>query len=115
VSTVEARLADVLRVGSEIAVGLLAIGIVLMVARGLSPLDLPPAFAVERLVEDLVTLHPAGFLWLGTIAIMALPVVRLVVAAWSFVESGERSRAAISLGTLAIIGAGVVLGLAGRS
>jgi uncharacterized membrane protein len=112
---VEARLARVLSVGSRIAVGLLAIGIVLMIGRGLSPLDLPPALALDRLVSDLVTLHPAGFLWLGAVAIMALPIIRLVVAGASFWQTGERSRALLAAGTLTIIAIGVVLGLSGRT
>ncbi|MCI0344734.1 MAG: DUF1634 domain-containing protein [Chloroflexi bacterium] len=111
--TVEARLAAVLGVGSRIAVAILAVGIALMVGRGLSPLDVPPALAVERLLRDLVTLHPAGYLWLGAIALMSLPIVRLVVAIWAFWTAGERPRAGIGVATLVVIAAGIVLGLAG--
>ena len=112
-TSIESRLARLLFRGSLVAVGLLVIGIVLMIAGGLSPLDVPPALAVERLLGDLVTLHPAGYVWLGAIAILSLPILRLLVAVATFWGSGERNHAAIGVATLAVIGAGIVLGLAG--
>ena len=112
--TIEARLARVLSRGSALAVGLLSVGIVLMLAHGLSPLDVPPALAVGRLVDDLVTLHPAGYLWLGAIAVLSLPIVRLIVAVAAFWTAGERPRAAIGVATMAVIAAGVILGLGGK-
>ena len=111
--TTEARLGLLLFRGSLVAVGLLSVGIVLMVARGLSPLDVPPALALDRLVGDLLTLHPAGYLWLGAIAVLSLPILRLLVAVAVFWREGERNRAAIGLATLAVIAVGIVLGLAG--
>jgi uncharacterized membrane protein len=111
--TTEARLGRLLFRGSLVAVGLLSVGIVLMVGRGFSPLDVPPALALDRLVGDLVTLHPAGYLWLGAIAVLSLPILRLLVAVVVFWRDGERNRAAIGAATLAVIAAGIALGLAG--
>ena len=111
--TIEGRIARLLSRGSLVAVGLLSFGIVLMIGRGLSPLDVPPALALGRLVDDLVTLHPAGYLWLGAIAVLSLPILRLALAVVAYWAAGERTRAAIGVATLAVIAAGVVLGLAG--
>jgi uncharacterized membrane protein len=111
--TIESRLGRLLFRGSLVAVGLLGIGLVLMIASGVSPLDVPPALALDRLLSDLVTLHPAGYVWLGAIAILSLPILRLFVAVLTFWSSGERNHAAIGVATLAVIATGVVLGLAG--
>lgn len=113
--TIEETLGRLLFRGSLVAVGLLSIGIVLMVADDVSPLDVPPALALDRLLNDLVTLHPAGYVWLGAIAILSLPILRLLVAVATFLAAGERNHAAIGIATLAIIATGIVLGLAGGS
>jgi uncharacterized membrane protein len=108
----EARLAWLLSRGAMLAVGLLVVGIVLMLARGLTPLDLPPRLGPGQLIDDLKTLHPAGFLWLGTIVLLATPVARLVVAVAGLAGLGDRSRIAVGLATLGLIALGVVVGLA---
>jgi uncharacterized membrane protein len=111
-AALEARLAWLLSRGAVLAVGLLVVGIVLMLVRGLTPLDLPPALGPGQLVDDLVTLHPAGFLWLGTIVLLATPVARLAVAVAGFARLGDRSRIVLGLATLGLIALGVVVGLA---
>ena len=111
----ESRIARVLARGSAVAVGLLGTGVVLMVVRGVSPLDVAPALGAARLALDLLTLHPAGFLWLGAIAVFCLPVARLLVAVPGFWRAGERARAIIGAATLAVIAAGVIIGLSGRA
>lgn len=108
----EARLARLLSRGAVLAVALLVVGMLLMVVRGLSPLDLPPRLGLAQLVGDIVTLHPAGFLWLGTIALLATPVARLVVAVAGLAGMGDRSRVAIGSLTLGLIALGVIVGLA---
>jgi uncharacterized membrane protein len=112
-TTIEARLGRLLFRGSLVAVGLLSIGIVLMVVGGVSPLDVPPNLALDRLVNDIVTLHPAGYVWLGAIAVLSLPILRLLVAVVAFWGTGERNQAVIGVATLAVIATGIILGLAG--
>jgi len=111
---IESRLARLMARGSVLAVGLLAIGIALMVARGISPLDAAPSLDPGRLVADLAALHPAGYLWLGAIAILGLPIARLALSVVVFAGSGERRSAIVGLATLTVILGGVVVGLAGR-
>ncbi len=60
-----------------------------------------------RLVADLVALSPAGFLWLGVIAVIATPISRVVGAAFGFARAGDRLLVAVALGILVVIAVGV--------
>jgi uncharacterized membrane protein len=110
-STVEARIARILAVGTRVAVALLAVGSVLLVAGGTSPLapgwtPLDPA----SLPADLVALRPTAFLWLGLIATIATPLLRVGAATWGFGRAGERRLAALGLAVLVVIALAVVAG-----
>src|SRR4029079_14100807 len=63
-----------------VSVGLLAVGFALMIANGISPLDAGPPLDIATLGAQLVALDPAGFLWLGLLAVIAAPVGRGSVA-----------------------------------
>ena len=108
----ERSVARVLTRGSAIVVVVLGIGVALMVGAGISPLAAAPALDPATLAADLVALRPAAFLWLGAIGVLGLPVARLVVAIVGFARRGETSIAAVGAGTIGVIAAGVVLGLA---
>ena len=96
------------------AVGLLTIGVVLMLLAGISPLAVGPPFDLAQLVPDLRALEPAGFLWLGLLAVIATPLSRVLGAAIGFVKRGEPLMAAISVAILVVIGISILAALGTR-
>jgi uncharacterized membrane protein len=90
-----------------VAVGLLSIGVVLMIANGISPLSVGPGLDLATLGAQLRAGQPAAFLWLGIIAVVATPIGRVIVAAVSFARDAEWLMVGIALGILAIIVVGV--------
>ena len=112
-SSVETRIARILTIGTRAAVALLAVGSVLMLAEGISPLtpDWPP-LDLASLPADLVALQPTAFLWLGLMATIATPLLRVAVSTWSFGRAGERRLAGLGVAVLVVIALAVVAGLA---
>ena len=96
-----------------IAVGLLSVGVLLLLAAGISPLAGGPQLDPTRILADLGSLSPAAFLWLGILAVIATPISRVVVAAIGFARLGDRWMVGVSLGILAVIALGIVSGIAG--
>ena len=96
-----------------VAVGLLSLGVVLLLAAGISPLAGGPPLDAGGVLADLSALAPAAFLWLGIIVVIATPISRVIVAAIGFARLGDRWMVAISLGILAVIALGIALGTAG--
>ncbi len=111
----EGRIARILRVGTYGAVTLIAIGVVAILATGRSPLDAAPPLEPGRLVGDLVALRPEAFLWLGLIAVLATPAVRVGVSVVGFWRAGDRAMATVAILVLVVILLGVVIGIAGPS
>ena len=108
---VEARIARLLTLGTRVAVGLLAVGSILLIAGGGSPLDADwPPLDLAALPADLAALHPAAYLWLGLVAMIATPLLRVTVATGGFARAGERRLAALGAGVLVIIGLAVLAG-----
>jgi uncharacterized membrane protein len=95
-----------------VAVGLLGVGVVIMIASGISPLDGGPRLDPGALVGDLGRLAPAAFLWLGLVAVIATPVSRVVAAAVSSARTGDRWLLAVSVAILVVLAAAVASGLA---
>jgi uncharacterized membrane protein len=112
-NAIDARIARILAVGTRIAVALLAIGSVLLVAGGTSPLagGWPPLH-VASLPADLLALQPAAYLWLGLIATIATPLLRVAASTWSFGRMGEWRMAALGAAVLVVIALAIVAGLA---
>jgi uncharacterized membrane protein len=110
----ERRLGRLLTAVTYVAVGLLTIGVVLMLLAGISPLAVGPPFDPAQLVPDLRALEPAGFLWLGLLAVIATPLSRVVGAAIGFVKRGEPLMAAISVAILVVIGISILAALGTR-
>jgi uncharacterized membrane protein len=112
-NSIDARIARILAVGTRVAVAFLAVGSILLVAGGTSPLagGWPP-LDVASLPADLLALQPAAFLWLGLIATIATPLLRVAASTWSFGRVGERRMAALGAAVLVVIGLAVVAGLA---
>jgi len=73
-SRLERTVGFVLAVGSAVSVGLLTLGIVAMGASQIGPLTDPfPRFDLARIPADLAAIEPAGFLWLGLLAVILTP------------------------------------------
>lgn len=109
----DGRVARLLRLGTYLAVALIAIGVVLMLATGRSPLDIAPAFEPARLIADLVGLQPAGFLWLGLVVVLLTPAARVAVSGLGYARAGDRSMALIAGLVLVVILTGVLIGTPG--
>lgn len=95
-----------------VAVALLSVGVLLMLAAGISPLAGGPPLDPSHLLADLAALEPAAFLWLGILAVIATPISRVIVAAVGFVRLGDRWMVVISLGILAVIALAIASALA---
>ena len=109
-AAVEGWIARVLRVGTLLSVGFLAIGVVLMSLVGWSPLDATwPALDLGRIPGDLLALRPEGFLWLGLLATLSTPLLRVAASIVGFLGAGERRMAGLGTGVLVIIALAVVV------
>jgi uncharacterized membrane protein len=94
-----------------VAVALLAIGVVLMLGHGISPLSRGPRLDVGRLAGDLAGLAPHGFLWLGLLVVIAMPVSRVVAATVGYARAGDRSMVVVAVAILAVIALSVATAL----
>ena len=94
-----------------VSVGLLSIGVVLMVADGISPTSGGPPLDLPSLGAGLVALDPAAFLWLGMLAVVAAPIGRVVVAAVAYARESDWLMLAVSIGILLVIAVGVLSAL----
>jgi uncharacterized membrane protein len=109
VAAIERRIAAILSVGGKLAIGLMAVGVVLLLAAGRSPLEVPwPTMDVRRLPADLVALRPEGFLWLGLIVTLATPLLRVAASVVGFLAAGERRMAALGAGVLVVLALAVL-------
>ena len=91
-----------------LAVALLAVGVASMVATGISPLDAAPALDAAGLIAAIGGLRPEGVLWLGLMAVIATPIIRVLAAAFAYARGAEWRMVAISIAILAVIATGVV-------
>jgi uncharacterized membrane protein len=109
----ERSIARLLTWGTYLGVAALAIGVVLMLAAGISPLapGFPP-LDIAALPADLLALQPAAFLWAGLLVVIATPPARVAAALVGYAATGERAMALISVGILIVIAAAVVVGVA---
>ena len=115
VQDLDLAIARLLALGTYLSVGLLAVGVVLMAASGISPLDgNAPAFELGRIPADVVALRPVGFLWLGLIAAIATPLVRVMASLVGYVRGGERRMAFIAAAIIVVISIAVVLATRGE-
>jgi uncharacterized membrane protein len=102
--------ARLLSIGTNVAVGILALGVAAMAISGRSPLEVPfPALDLSRIPADLVAVRPEGFLWLGLLAVIVTPTSRVVASLIGFARGDERTMLLISLAILGVIGASVLI------
>jgi len=113
-SVLARRAADERQIGrlivrtTYLAVALLGFGVVSMVAAGISPLDAVPALDPAGLIAAIGGLRPEGVLWLGLMAVIATPIIRVLAAAFAYARGAEWRMVAISIAILAVIATGVV-------
>lgn len=96
-----------------LSVALLVLGVVLLLAAGISPKDGGPGLDPATLLPEVAALGPAGLLWLGLLAVIVTPISRVVAAAVAYGRAGDWSMVGIALGILAIIAVGIATALAG--
>ncbi len=104
----ESALARVLQNGTYGSIALVALGVLLFIGRGSSPLDPGQPLDVERLLDDVVSLRAEGFLWLGILGIMVTPGLRVAGALIGFVRRGERTMALVAFLILLVVAVGVI-------
>ena len=90
-----------------VSVGLLAIGVGLMVAHGISPTLGGPALDAPTLGARIVGLDASGFLWLGLLAVIAAPIGRVIVAGVAYARDADWLMVGVAIGILLVIGVGV--------
>ena len=105
----ERTIARLLTGGTYLSIGLLTIGLGLMLATGIDPLSDGPAFDPARIVPDVLALRPAGFIWLGLLAVVATPAARVATSLVGFARSGERPMVAVAALILFVIAVSVAL------
>ena len=108
----ERTIGRLLIVMTYVAVALLVVGVVLLAAAGISPLSGGPPFDPAAIPAELAAATPAGFLWLGLMAVIATPIVRVIGAAVAYGSTGEWTMVAISAAILVVIAIGIAIALA---
>ena len=103
----EQRIGRLLIATTYVAVGLLLVGVVLMVADGISPLSGGPGLDLATLGTQLLAPDPSAFLWLGLLAVVAAPIGRVIVAGVDYAHRDDWLMVAIAVGILVIIAIGV--------
>ena len=107
----EQVLARVLQVGTYLSISLVAVGVLILLIGGTSPLAGGPPLTLDRIAADVAAGRAAGFLWLGILGIVATPLLRVFGALLGFWRRGERTMAVIALLVLGVVAAGVITGL----
>ena len=90
-----------------VSVGLLVVGVVLLMAAGTSPTSGGPRMDPARLVPDVLGLRPAGFLWLGLVAVIAAPISRVIVALGAYARARDWLMVGVSAAILVVIAVAV--------
>lgn len=111
VRDLEATVGRVLMVATYLGVALIALGAILMVVQGVSPLDRAPSLAPADVFAGFVALRPEGPLAVGLVVLIASPTLRVVSSFIGYLEARERRMALVSLAILGVIVASVVLAL----
>ncbi len=96
-----------------VAIALLVIGVVLMLANGISPLEATPIFDLATLRSSVLALDPAAFLWLGLLAVIAAPIGRVIVAGVAYAADADWLMVGISIAILLVIAIGIGAAVAG--
>ena len=107
---VERTIRDILLAGIAVSVALMAVGLVLGVARGTM---LPRAMvSLSALPAALARLDPAAYVSLGLIVLVATPFVRVVGSLVAFAVERDRAYVLITATVLVVMCLGVLVGRA---
>jgi uncharacterized membrane protein len=90
-----------------VSVALLVVGVALLIVAGISPVSGGPGMDPGRLLSDLVALEPAGFLWLGLLAVIAAPISRVTVALVAYARDDDWLMVGVSTAILLVIAVAV--------
>ena len=107
----EPALARVLQVGTLVSMSLVAIGTLLFIAAGRSPLDPGPDLDLARLPADLVAGSPSAILWLGVLGLLLTPGLRVLGALVGFARAGEWRMVGVAVAIVVVVALGIVAGL----
>ena len=114
VEALEKRIGLALAAATLASMALVAIGVAAMAVTGISPLTRTyPGPDWGRLGSDVAAMRPDGLLWLGLIAVILTPAVRVGASLIGFAAARDGRQVAIALAVLAIMLAGVLLGYGG--
>ncbi len=111
--TLEHSIGRLLTIATLVGVVALALGVVAMMAAGISPLDPAPPSDPGAVLGRIRDLGPTGLLWVGLLVIIATPPLRVAAALVGFASRGERRMALVASAVLAVIAVGIAVGLAG--
>jgi uncharacterized membrane protein len=104
------RISTLLGAGTLAIVITVALGSVLVVASGRTPVvERGPALDLATIPTGLVALRPDGWLWLGVLLTVTLPILRVLLALVGFVRNGELRLAAVSVATLSVLAVSVLI------
>ncbi len=107
----ERRVGIVLAAATLAGTALLGLGVAAMLLAGRPPLaEHYPAFDPARLGPDLVALSPEGLLWLGLVAVILTPVLRVAASLVGFARSSDPRPALVALAVLVVLLLSVILG-----
>lgn len=99
----------ILRGGLAVSMALLAVGLVLAVARG--RLRVHPV-ALGDVLPSLAAGRPSGFMAAGILVLLATPAIRVLALAASFAAEGDRRFAAVAAAVALVLALAVAIGRA---
>jgi uncharacterized membrane protein len=101
----ESTISRLLVAGTYLAMGLILVGVLLMLAAGVDPLAHggTPPFELSAIPAEIAAGNPLGFLWLGLVAVLALPLGRVTVAGLGFLAARDMRLALVSLAVLLVV------------
>ncbi len=113
-AAVESVIGRALVIGTYVAMLLILLGVLGMLVNGINPMShvTPVAFDLSAIPEDILALRPEGFLWLGIVTVIALPIGRVVLAGISLLAAGERRLALVALGVLMVVIVSIIAAIA---
>jgi uncharacterized membrane protein len=106
----ESTISRLLVAGTYLAMALILVGVLLMLAAGIDPLahgGVPP-FDLASIPAEIAAGDPLGFLWLGLVAVLALPLGRVLVAGVGFLAARDLRLALVSLAVLLVVVGSIV-------
>jgi uncharacterized membrane protein len=100
----ESTISRLLVAGTYLAMALILVGVVMMIAQGVDPLGpTVPPFDLAAIPSQIAAGNPLGFLWLGLVTVLALPLGRVTVAGVGFLAARDMRLALVSLAVLLVV------------